>query len=71
MLTFRQFLECSDVDTTQTKGNELTSLDWHYGEAYRMYCNAVALETQNNINYRAYVPPQALSSHSAEQEEGE
>ena len=56
MLSFRQFLECNDVDTSQTKADELGNMNWHYEPAYRMYCNAMAHELQKEPNYKAYVP---------------
>lgn len=57
MLSFRQFLECNDVDTSHVKVDELGNLNWHYEPAYRMYCNAMAHELQKNPNYKAYTPP--------------
>ena len=57
MLSFRQFLECNDIDTSLTKADDLGSMNWHYEPAYRMYCNAMAHELQKNPNYRAYTPP--------------
>ena len=59
MLSFRQFLECNDVDTSSVSGEELGNLNWHYEPAYRMYCNAIAHESQKDFSYRAYVPSPA------------
>ncbi len=65
MLSFRQFLECNDVDTCMTNTDDLVGLNWHYEPAYRMYCNAIAHEGQGNANYRAYVPVHSTSSEDS------
>lgn len=56
MLSFRQFLECNDVDTSHVGVEDLGGLNWHFEPAYRMYCNAMAHELQKDVNYKAYVP---------------
>lgn len=60
MLTFRQFLECNDVDTSKYGHDALENkYNWEYGKAYRMYTTALALEMQNDIHHKAYVAPPA------------
>lgn len=70
MLSFRQFLECNDIDTSGCKANELANLNWNYENAYLMYCNATAHELQKDVNYKAFKPfPSPVVLDASEQDE--